>query len=377
MTPTRVAVLTPTGTGAIATIAVAGPTAWGVVRGQFRRPGGKPLPEVPPPRRFWFGTLGEGAGDEVVVAVKAADPEPWVEVHCHGGRRVVRWLVEQFRDAGCVEATWQELESARDPGGCDPRALEPLTGAPTLRTASVLLDQYHGAFARAAEVVLADPDGTGHQLAALARFAPVGRHLVAPWKVTIAGAPNVGKSSLINALAGYQRSVVAPVPGTTRDIVTALVAFDGWPVELSDTAGLRGTADPLEAEGVGRARAALAGSDLVVWVLDATDPNPVRPDDGLAPLVVVNKTDQPFGWDIAGAPGLLHVSAATGAGLPELIAAVVGALVPAAPPPGAAVPFTPALAGAVERAHQLVTAGNLAAAREALAACLFGPPDAA
>src|SRR5207244_11945531 len=79
----------------------------------------------------------------------------------------------------------------------------------------------------------------GRLLDELARYAGVGRHLTAPWRVAVAGAPNVGKSSLVNALAGYQRSVVAPTPGTTRDVVTALLAIDGWPVELADTAGLR------------------------------------------------------------------------------------------------------------------------------------------
>ena len=67
--------------------------------------------------------------------------------------------------------------------------------------------------------------------------------------MVIAGAANVGKSSLVNALAGYQRSVVAATPGTTRDVVTALIAVDGWPVELADTAGWRTDADPLERKG--------------------------------------------------------------------------------------------------------------------------------
>jgi tRNA modification GTPase len=227
----------------------------------------------------------------------------------------------------------------------DDRALEPLTRAPTLRTASILLDQYHGAFARAVD---ADPV----PLADLARYALLGRHLVTPWKVVVAGPPNVGKSSLVNALAGYQRTVVAPVPGTTRDVVTTAVAFDGWPVELADTAGLREATENLEAEGVGRARRLLAGADLVVWVMDLTDPNPIRPDAGTNPLVVANKSDQPPRWSPV--PADLVVSAATGAGVPGLAAAIARRLVPIAPLPGAAVPFTPALADAIEQA---VTAG--------------------
>lgn len=101
MSDTRVAVLTPAGTGAIATVAVAGPRAWEIARQHFRPASGKPLPESPELHRFWFGKLADG--DEVVLAVKAVDPESAVEVHGHGGRRVVRWVVEQFLASGCVE----------------------------------------------------------------------------------------------------------------------------------------------------------------------------------------------------------------------------------------------------------------------------------
>ncbi|HXY40794.1 MAG TPA: GTPase, partial [Vicinamibacteria bacterium] len=74
-------------------------------------------------------------------------------------------------------------------------------------------------------------------------------------EVAFLGRSNVGKSSLINALVGYRRAIVHPLPGTTRDVLESNTAIDGWPVELSDTAGLRHTDDPAEAEGVRRARA--------------------------------------------------------------------------------------------------------------------------
>lgn len=154
--------------------------------------------------------------------------------------------------------------------------LEPLTQAPTLRTAGILLDQYRGAFARDVATVISTNDLVRlHRLHAL---GPVGRHLVEPWRVVIAGPPNVGKSSLVNALAGYQRSVVAPVAGTTRDVVTTVIALDGWPVELADTAGLREASESLEVAGVDRAKDRLASADLIVWVMDATDPTPTPPD---------------------------------------------------------------------------------------------------
>jgi tRNA modification GTPase len=362
---THVAVLTPPGTGAIATIALTGPRAWKIVREKFSRE----LPDVPEVGRTWFGTLG----DEVIVAATANG----VEVHCHGGPRVVRWLVERFVAAGCEEVSsllpshweggglgWGSLRAGRYPppqpspprgegarkSEIDVRALEPLTRAPTLRTANILLDQLHGAFAREVAAL-----GVASRLTALKRFAPLGRHLVSAWKVVIAGPPNVGKSSLVNALAGFQRSIVAPVAGTTRDAVTVPVAFDGWPVELTDTAGIRHAADALEAEGVERARRVLADADLVVWVLDGTAQSPEWPDFN-AGLFVVNKSDQPLGWEPAA--DVLRVSAATGDGVADLGRRIAAILVPVAPSPGDAVPFTPDLADAVDRAAAAVEAGT-------------------
>jgi tRNA modification GTPase len=348
------------------------------VRSQFHPASGKPLPDPPAANQFWLGTLGDGPGDEVVVAVKSPDPEPWVEVHCHGGRRVVRWVVEQFVRAGCTEVEWNRLSKPTRGNGwaCDPRALEQLTKAPTLRTASILLDQHHDAFNLAITTIIealdwASYDDATSQLHALADLAPVGRHLVRPWRVVVAGAPNVGKSSLVNALAGYQRSVVAPVAGTTRDVVTTTVALDGWPVELADTAGLREEARGLEADGVARAWGLLPDADLVVWVLDATAATPTWPDDlcGLQ-FTVVNKTDLPHGWDLSTDPALA-VSAVTGAGIPELAAGIVQSLVRTPPTPGAAVPFTPELADAVEAARRLLATDQVAAARETLVSCLL------
>src|SRR6185503_7750192 len=104
----------------------------------------------------------------------------------------------------------------------------------------------------------------------LLALAEVGLHLTTPWRVVFAGPPNVGKSSLVNALLGYPRAIVYDQPGTTRDVLTASTAFDGWPFELRDTAGLRDgiSLDSVEVEGVARARAQIATADLVVFVHD-------------------------------------------------------------------------------------------------------------
>lgn len=368
---TRVAVLTPAGVGAIATVQVAGPRAWEIARQLFRPAGNRPLPTSPELHRFWYGTLG----DQVVLAVKQTEPEPAIEVHCHGGRRVVPFVVDTIAACGVA------LDSP-----ATPQATQLLSRAPTLRTASIVLDQYHGAFERAVRGILAHlesdrPERAAEPLAELARFAPVGRHLIEPWKVAVAGPPNAGKSSLVNALAGYQRSVVSAAAGTTRDVVTVPVAFDGWPVELADTAGLREAAG-LEGEGIERAKQLLAEADLILWVLDGSGEELEYPDDrteadyGLPInrwIPVVNKVDLNVGgWgnSLIEIPGQVFVSALTGEGLAQLVGQIISRLVPAAPPPGAPVPYTPELAEAVYRAHVARAFGQTAEAAGFLRACL-------
>src|SRR5438132_9586839 len=113
-----------------------------------------------------------------------------------------------------------------------------------------------------------------------------------------ARAPNDGKSSLVNVLAGFTRSVVSPIPGTTRDVVTTRIALDGWPVELVDTAGLHDSDDALEREGMARARAVLEQADLRLWVLDASV-TPIFPSEALAfDGLVINKMDLHAAWDV-------------------------------------------------------------------------------
>jgi tRNA modification GTPase len=175
--------------------------------------------------------------------------------------------------------------------------------------------------------------------------------------VVIAGPPNVGKSSLVNALAGYQRSVVSEVAGTTRDAVSVRTAFDGWPVELIDTAGLRDTSG-LEAEGIEQAQRELDNADLVLWVMDGTSPKMIWASEDIPPnklLAVVNKSDAMIGWgsdpNAGDAWGILLVSALTGVGLGGLVAEITQKLIPYPPAPGAAVPFTPQLTALIEAAN--------------------------
>jgi tRNA modification GTPase len=347
------------------------------------------LPNEPQAGQFWLGRFGADVADDVVLAVKTAaqptnpdgptreqgqgsmgledsthptESSPWVEIHCHGGREIVQLLLDLLQSRGVMICTWQELAQRTEKESLRTQAVIALAHATTTRTAAILLDQVHGTFRRTVAEVLAllrngDCSGAALRLAALTSRAPVGRHLTTPWRVTIAGAPNVGKSSLINGLAGYQRSIVAPTPGTTRDVVTTRTAFDGWPVELADTAGVRDDTEPTEAAGIDLALDAARAADLCLWVVDAST-SPVWPDPRLGNLqLVVNKIDLPAAWDLAAAKGAAVVSALTGAGIPELCDTIARRLVPAPPVPGDAVPFTPRLCDQLEEVSALCRAG--------------------
>jgi tRNA modification GTPase len=141
--------------------------------------------------------------------------------------------------------------------------------------------------------------------------------------VAIAGPPNVGKSTLMNQLARRDVAIVSPHAGTTRDVIEVQLDLDGYPVTVIDTAGIRETDDPVEQEGVRRARARAAEADLVLWLADA--PDVVVAHEGTTPVWLVrNKIDlgEPSGRGRAVAT--FKISARSGAGLRELVSALVG-----------------------------------------------------
>jgi tRNA modification GTPase len=378
---TRVAVLTPPGAGAIATLAVCGPQAWEKVR-ELVRPRPQARSEFPTEAetgRIWLGRCGEGATDEVVVTVTRTTPMPWVELHCHGGPEVVRLLVETFAAHGVCVCTWKDLQRTLPGDPYAAAALSALVEARTARTAAILLDQYQGAFGQALPALLeawdrGDLGESGRQLESLARWSSLGRHLTTAWRVVIAGAPNVGKSSLVNALAGYSRCVVAATPGTTRDVVTTLIAVDGWPVELADTAGLREATDNVDQLGMDLARRAAQAADRCLWVLDASVA-PVWPGSDLSPVqYVINKMDLAAAWDLDQAVGAMRISARSGMGLAELCQELARSLVPEPPPSGAAVPFLPYLCTQMETAWRLYAEGKYADSRRVLASLEVSDP---
>ena len=158
--------------------------------------------------------------------------------------------------------------------------------------------------------------------------AAAGRLIREGCRVVVLGRPNVGKSSVFNRLLGSSRAIVAPVPGTTRDLVTETLDLAGLAVGLVDSAGIRATRDPVETEGVSRARGALGSAAACLVVLDrsvplAGDDRDVLRETSSSPrVVVVNKIDRPAAWSppVALPPGgdAVEVSALTGEGFGRL-----------------------------------------------------------
>jgi tRNA modification GTPase len=367
MTPsasaTFVVELTPPGRAAVAVVIVAGPDAVRSVDSCFIARSGRPVGDVPL-GRIVLGHWGGADGEELVLC---RCYENQIEVHCHGGTAAVEAVISRLQNEGCQRLTWQEWIDRSEPDRLQAAARIALADAVTERTAAILLDQLNGALSAAirdviANVAAAKWSSAAEKLEELLSLQELGLHLANPWQVVVFGAPNVGKSSLINALAGYERAIVAPTPGTTRDVVTVKTAIDGWPVQLSDTAGFRETQDELESAGIKLATTAVTGADLAIFVHDASKlPDELSGSEAklapptLAPhargIHVVNKIDllsaaersdliQQFAASRIGTGEPLAVSALTGEGLADMISAIARTLAPVSPAAGSAVPFT-------------------------------------
>ena len=135
------------------------------------------------------------------------------------------------------------------------------------------------------------------KVAAVKREARQGRLMRDGIQIVLAGLPNAGKSSLLNALAGQESAIVTQIPGTTRDLLHERIQIDGMPVHVIDTAGLRDSDDPIEQEGVRRTRAAMAAADRLLWVYDGTTLAPTaeqlaaQAPPGLPLTLIRNKAD--------------------------------------------------------------------------------------
>jgi tRNA modification GTPase len=367
--------MTPPGRGAVATICLRGdlaildsdeslPAAWRPARGGLSAD--LALNDVV------FGRWGEANPEDVVVCRVAEDV---AEIHCHGGRAAVGRILADLESRGCRVTTWAEQVEMMP--ALEAECNQALTQATTMRTAVHLLAQQGALAGRLKELLSLDADELRSELDELLRWSEFGLHLTTPWSVVLCGRPNVGKSSLINALVGYRRAIVFDEPGTTRDVVQADTALDGWPIRFADTAGLREGAESLEQLGIEKTREQMLAADLLIIVLDGTQP--IAPEDlqlleqHPRDLVVVSKADLPTHEEaerfLSSRPDAVHVSAVAGTGIERLQQLIVPRLVPEAPAVGTPFPFTQRQVDCLRAARQAESATE---ARAWVVACPEG-----
>ncbi|RMG38894.1 MAG: tRNA uridine-5-carboxymethylaminomethyl(34) synthesis GTPase MnmE [Gammaproteobacteria bacterium] len=357
---TIAAVATPPGRGGVGIVRVSGPKALPIAEAVSGR--------VPAPREATFARFRDAAGeviDEGLVlyfrAPHSFTGEEVVEFQGHGGPVVMDLLLERVLSLGARPARPGEfserafLNDKLDLAQAE--AIADLIDAETRAAARLAVRSLEGAFS---DEIHALVEATTHlrmyveaaidfpeeeidfladervarelqeltaQLQRVRDSARSGCLLREGMRLVIAGRPNAGKSSLLNALAGAERAIVTEVPGTTRDLLREQIQIDGMPLHLIDTAGLRETRDAVERIGVDRARAEIAEADRILWVYDgAADPGHAGLAEAELPsdvpvTLVRNKVDLS-----GGTPGLgerdglpeVRLSARTGAGIDAL-----------------------------------------------------------
>ncbi|MEO1995413.1 MAG: GTPase [Planctomycetaceae bacterium] len=383
--PPRACILTPPGRGAVATIRIVGGDS--VIDAAqprvFRAVNGRDLCDQEL-QRIVFGRWGLGVTEDVVVCRLRSEV---TEIHCHGGDSAVHRVMADLERLGCQSELWRTHLTGQV-GFLEAELQDALQRAPTLRTAALLVQQVDGRLEReivklmsdieseAAAGAAANSDRVLVRLQSLVTGSGFGRHLIQPWRVVFAGRPNVGKSSLINVLLGFTRSIVFDEPGTTRDAVASESAFDGWPVRLIDTAGLRPTTDDLERAGMDKTRAELATASCRVVVLDVSRA-PTEQDVSLFEtwpdaLIVAHKADRPVVWGKELPHNALSVSSLDATGIDTLERAIVDLLVPETPNTEAILAVTERQVACLEQARQFFERGEYGAARDELARLLHG-----
>lgn len=364
--------MTAAGRGAIAVILVRGPLARSAIFACFRplRSGAQLAPgEVV--LGDWTGPRPRAASESLArtpekLIVGAVD-ELSFEVNCHGGRAATDLILADLAQCGARILDPAHLQPQQHSHRLEAACEAVLLRTSTRRTAAIALDQMRGSLRRAiqqirAAVVAADRAQSLQSTESLLRHAGTGLHLAEPWQVAIAGRPNVGKSSLMNALLGYQRAITADAPGTTRDRLTAETSIEGWPVQLVDMAGVRTGSDAIEQQGVAIAGRAIADADLVLALHSADVPGIEELAGAKQQLRVWTKSDlAPPRQDYD-----LAISAKTGAGVTELWRQIVSRLVATPPQPGDAVPLAHEQITRLQATAASLRSGNLDDARRQL-----------
>jgi tRNA modification GTPase len=355
---TIAAIATPQGVGGIGIVRVSGPQAAEVAR--------RVIGELPSARRATRAAARDARGTLIDEGLALYFPgpasytgEPVFEFQGHGGRVVVHAVLSACVDAGARMAAPGEFTRRAFLNGrldlAQAEAVADLIEASSREAAASALRSLRGEFSAAVdalvgrlielraltEAMLDFPEEeveTLHREDAAARLAETrralgevlsqsrqGSLLRSGIHAVIVGRPNVGKSSLLNRLAGEERAIVTPIAGTTRDALRESILIEGVPLVVVDTAGLRKSEDPVERMGIERTEQEMARGDLVVAVFEAgqvVQPLEGRPA-GVACLEVYNKLD--LAPDFIAPRGAVAVSAKTGAGLDQLRAALLKA----------------------------------------------------
>jgi tRNA modification GTPase len=364
---TIAAIATPLGESALAVLRLSGRDALAVADAVFRPTGSNaPVPSAAPSHTLHYGKVlrGDKVIDEVMLAVLRAPRtftrEDMVEISCHGGILAAKLILDVLLENGARLAL---------PGEFTKRAF--LNGRLDLAQAEAVADLIHSRTELALSAAHAQLEGKLSQqvnklrntmLTVLAhveahidfpdediapdtleqlqqrlreslsmteqllRTADEGQLLRRGIRVAIAGRPNVGKSSLLNQLLGHDRAIVSPIAGTTRDTIEEMANIRGVPVVFTDTAGLRDAQDLIEKEGVRRTQQTVARAELVLYVLDNSEPFTEADAEQMAAfpeakrIVVCNKADLPSRLELPEAMvgAAVAVSSLTGAGLDRL-----------------------------------------------------------
>lgn len=332
---TIAAVATPMGAGGLAVVRISGPDSLAVADRVFR--GAPPSPSARGRHAMMYGHIhAQGRDiDEVILLVMRAPHsytcEDVVEIQGHGGPVVVRRILQRVLDEGVRLAGPGEFTLRAFLNGrldlLQAEAVGDMIHARSERGAQAAMEQLEGSLSRrigavhdellavAASVevtldfteeeppplpvegLLARCREVRGAIAALMETQDEGRLLREGARLVICGRPNVGKSTLLNALLDTDRAIVSPTPGTTRDVIEGLILVDGIPVRVCDTAGLRQTECAVEGEGIRRSLRQMEQADLYLYVVDA--PQPPDPEDATwlarldagRTLLVANKID--------------------------------------------------------------------------------------
>ena len=404
MSDTIAAIATPGQPSAIGILRLSGPDTCAALDAVFRAKNGRPAAQQRP-RAMVLGELLDETGQVIdsVLCVHFPAPhsytgEDCAELHCHGSPIVLDTGLRALFASGCRQAGPGEFTKRAFLNGqldlLQAESVADLIDAETAQQAHNAVCQLDGALSRTVAriydglmdmaarfyAVVDYPDEdiedlqreqmldtlrrAQNDLEALVAGFSRGRLLKLGVPTVLLGKPNAGKSSLLNALLGYDRAIVTDIAGTTRDTVEEKVLVGGVLLRLTDTAGIRNSADRIEAMGVERCRQAAQRAALALLVLDGSQTLTDEDEQAMAAaeqtprlLVLVNKSDLPQKLDTAALaerfPRVLHISAQTGAGL-DTLAETVAALYPAGETPAGELLTNARQADAVERALSAV-----------------------